>query len=186
MIVMLSISRTDSAENAAHHYLLFAGTYTKGESKGIYAYRYDAASGQLTPLGLAAETVNPSFLTIDPSGTFLCAVNEVSDYHGAASGAVTAFAIDRQTGKLSTLNLVPSRGADPCYIAFDKTGTHVMVANYSGGNVAVFPVNKEGRLGESSAFVQHTGAGPNPQRQQGPRAHWIETTPDNRSRLSRI
>jgi len=177
---MLSISRIDSAENAGHRYLLFAGTYTKGESKGIYAYRYDAASGQLTPLGLAAETVNPSFLTIDPRGRFLYAVNEVSDFHGAASGAVTAFAIDRQTGKLSMLNQVPSRGADPCYIAFDKTGTHVLVANYTGGSVAVFPVNKDGRLGEASGFVQHTGAGPNPQRQQGPHAHWIETTADNR------
>jgi len=179
-ITLFSIAKTDSAKSAGHHYLLFVGTYTKGESKGIYAYRYDAASGQLTPLGLAAETVNPSFLTIDPSGRFLYAVNEVSDFHGAPSGAITAFAIDRQTGKLSTLNQIPSRGADPCYIAFDKTAARVLVANYTGGNVAVFPVNKDGRLGESSAFVQHTGSGPNSQRQQGPHAHWIETTPDNR------
>src|SRR5947207_9074551 len=98
-------------------YVLFVGTYTKGASKGIYAYRYEAASGQLTSLGLAAETVNPSFLTIDPSRKFLYAVNEVQDYQGEASGAVTAFAIDRKDGKLSRLNEAASRGADPCYIA---------------------------------------------------------------------
>src|SRR6266566_1083922 len=94
-------------------YVLFVGTYTKGASKGIYAYRYQAASGQLTSLGLAAEAVNPSFLTVDPSRKFLYSVNEVQDYKGEASGAVTAFAIDRKSAKLSRLNEVASRGADP-------------------------------------------------------------------------
>jgi 6-phosphogluconolactonase len=168
------------SKNARNQHLLFVGTYTNGESKGIYSYRYDAASGRLTPLGLAAETVNPSFLVADPSSQFLYGVNEVPDYKGATSGVVTAFTIDRNTGKLSALNAVPSRAAGPCYIAFDKTGKYVLVANYTGGNVAVFPVLKDGRLGESSAFVQHAGAGSHPQRQEGPHAHWIETTPDNR------
>src|SRR6266481_7816655 len=138
-------------------YILFVGTYTKGASKGIYAYRYDSASGQLTPIGLAAETVNPSFLTVDPSRKFLYAVNEVQDYKGEASGAVTAFAIDRKSGKLSRLNEVASRGADPCYISLDKTGKYVLVANYTSGNIAVFPIHADGRLGESSAVLQAIG-----------------------------
>src|SRR5580658_2056604 len=161
-------------------YLLFAGTYTGKESKGIYAYRFDAASSALTPLGLAAETTNPSFLAIDPTGRFLYAVNEVTTYKGASAGAVTAFAINRETGKLEFLNQVASRGADPCYVAFDKTGEFALVANYTGGSIAVFPVEPNGHIGESSAFVQHAGSSVRKDRQQGPHAHWIETTPNNR------
>jgi len=53
------------------------GTYTTGESKGIYAYDYDAHTGKLTSLGVAAETENPSFVTLEPHGHFLYAVNEL-------------------------------------------------------------------------------------------------------------
>jgi 6-phosphogluconolactonase len=168
LFVVLSIGDVNG-KNESRKYLLYVGTYTKGESKGIYAYRYDAPSGELTPLGLAAETANPSFVTADPGGKFLYAVNELSDYKGAASGAVTAFSIDRQSGKLSKLNEVASRGADPCYIAFDKTGKYALVANYTGGSVAVFPVLKDGGVGEASAFVQHSGKSVHPH-QEGPHA----------------
>ena len=84
-----------SAKNVANRsYLMFVGTYTKGESKGIYAFRYDATSGRVAALGLAAETDNPSFLAADPGHRFLYAVNELTSYKDAASGAVSAFAID--------------------------------------------------------------------------------------------
>jgi 6-phosphogluconolactonase len=76
---------------------------------------------------------------------------------------------------------VASKGSDPCYITVDKTGKYVLVANYTGGSVAVFPVLEDGRLGEASAFVQHTGHGANPERQAGPHAHSIDLSPDNRS-----
>jgi 6-phosphogluconolactonase len=180
-LMLCSLGALGSEKNPpANKYLVFVGTYTKGESKGIYAYRFDGRSGEINSLGLAAEAVDPSFLAVDPSRRFLYAVNELSKYKDAASGAVSAFAIDRHTGKLSPLNEVPSGGADPCYIAFDRTGKYVLVANYTGGNVSVFPVRKDGRLGDASAFVQHAGAGANPERQEGPHAHWIETTADNR------
>ena len=80
--------------------------------------------------------------------------------------AVSAFAIDSTTGKLTLLNQVASGGADPCYITVDKTGKFVLVANYTGGSVSVFPILKDGSLGEASAFVQHTGHGTNPKRQE--------------------
>src|SRR4029077_4299691 len=104
----------------------------------------------------------------------------VSNYKGQNSGVVSAFAIDHRTGKLTLLNEVPSRGSDPCHIIVDKTGRFVLVANYSGGNVAVFPILAEGGLGEAAAFVQHTGHGTNPQRQEGPHAHYINLSADNR------
>jgi 6-phosphogluconolactonase len=165
-------------------YLLFVGTYTDKASKGIYGFRFDPVSNQLLPLGLVAETTNPSFLITSGNARFLYAVNEVPKYKGEASGGLSAFAIDPDSGRLSLLNEMPSGGADPCYLALDKSGQYVLVANYTGGSVAVFPVNKDGSLGASSAFVQHSGSGPNRERQEGPHAHWIETSPDNRFALA--
>lgn len=161
-------------------YLIYIGTYTGPQSKGIYALRFNPASGKTSPLGLMAETTNPSFLAIDPKQHFLYAANEVGDYKGEKSGAVSAFAIDRKTGKLTFLNQVSSHGADPCHITLDKTGKYVLVANYTGGSVATFPVLPDGRLGEASAVIQHSGHGPNAERQESAHAHEIQLTPDNR------
>jgi 6-phosphogluconolactonase len=161
-------------------FIAYIGSYTDGSSKGIYAYEFDAHTGEAKPLGLAAESTNPSFLAVHPSQEFLYAVEEVGNYDGVNSGAIRAFAIDGSTGKLTPLNEVASRGADPCYLAVDKPGKYVLAANYTGGSVAVFPVLEDGRLGESSAFVQHKGSGANPERQKGPHAHSINLSADNR------
>jgi 6-phosphogluconolactonase len=164
------------------NFLMYVGTYTEAgsTSKGIYVYRFNVKTGSVTSIGLAAPTINPSFLAIHPNHRFLYAVNEVGNYHGQKSGAVSAFSIDRATGKLSLLNQVASKGADPCYLSIDKTGKFVLVANYTGGSVAVFPILEDGTLGEASAFIQHTGHGPNPQRQESPHPHSIDLSPDNR------
>jgi len=164
----------------ANSYLIYVGTYTGPASKGIYAFRFDPASGKSTSLGLMAETTNPSFLAIDPTQHYLYTANEVGDYKGEKSGGVSAFAIDRKTGKLTFMNQVSSRGGGPCHITLDKTGKYVLVANYDGGSVAVFPVLPDGRLGEASAVVHHGGHGPNAERQEGPHAHQIQVTRDNR------
>ena len=171
-----------SASPAQSKYIFYVGTYTEegSKSKGIYAYQFDAATGQSTALGLAAETTNPSFVALHPRGKFLYAVNEVQNYKGPNSGGVSAFSIDPATGKLTFLNEVPSRGADPCYILVDKSGKYVLVANYTGGSVAVFPVLDDGKLGEASAFIQHSGHGSDAKRQEGPHAHSIDLSPDNR------
>lgn len=161
--------------------LVYVGTYTQDtKSKGIYAYRFDPSTGKVTDLGVAAETTNPSFVAMDPTGRYLYAVNELQNYQGPNSGGVSAFSIDRVTGKLTFINEVPSRGADPCYIIVDKGGKHVLVANYTGGSIAVFPVLADGKLGEATAFVQHTGHGTNPKRQEAAHAHSIDLSPDER------
>lgn len=164
-------------------YFMYVGTYTQeggSTSRGIYVFRYDPGSAKVTSLGLAAQTINPSFLAVHPNHRFLYAVNEVGNYKGQKSGGISAFAIDSTTGKLTLLNEVASGGADPCYITVDKTGGFVLVANYTGGSVSVFPILKDGSLGEASAFVQHTGHGTNPKRQEAPHAHSIDLSPDNR------
>jgi len=164
--------------------LVFVGTYThKTASKGIYALRFDDRNGKLSALVVGAESVDPSFMTVDPSGKYLYTVNEVGNYAGSKSGAVSAYAIDRSSGKLTLLNQVASGGADPCFVSFDKTGKYLLVANYTGGSVAVFPIGADGKLGAASAMEQHQGHGVVEERQDGPHAHWIATSPDNRYAL---
>jgi 6-phosphogluconolactonase len=182
LLSCISIFTISSSAADKGKYLFYVGTYTEegSKSKGIYAYRYDAATATITPLGLAAETTNPSFVALHPNGHFLYAVNEVGKYKGPNSGGVSAFSIDHASGKLTFLNEVATRGADPCYITVDKTGKYVLVANYTGGSVAVFPVQADGKLGEATAFVQHTGKGTIPERQEGPHAHSIDLSADNR------
>jgi len=166
---------------ASHNYLVYFGTYTADTgSKGIYVSHFHPATGKLTPPELVAETVNPSFLAVDPTNHYLFAANEIGDYQGAKSGSVSSFAIDRHTGKLTALNTVASRGADPCHLSVDKAGRHVLVANYTGGSVAVLPVKAGGMLGAASDFKQHLGSSVNPERQKEPHAHNIVLTPDNR------
>lgn len=169
-----------TAKSPKVSYLVYVGTYTGPESKGIYAFRFDPSSGKSTAVELMGESTNPSFVAIDASHRFLYAVNEVGDYKGEKSGGVSAFSIDRKTGKLTFLNEVSSHGADPCHLSLDKTGKYLLVANYTGGTVAVFPVLPDGRLGEASSVIQHSGHGPNAERQEGPHAHEIQTTADNR------
>ena len=173
-------ARLSGAGKASKEYLVYFGTYTGKASKGIYACRFRPGTGKLTPVELAGETTSPSFLAVDPALHYLFAANEVGDYNGAKSGSVSSFAIDRHTGKLTALNTVASRGADPCYVTVDKGGKNVLVANYTGGSVAVLPVKADGKLGEASDFVQHLGSSVDPKRQGEPHAHSVVLTPDNR------
>lgn len=177
--LLLSLSLV--GQDKSGQYILYVGTYTTGDSKGIYAYRYNAETGELQPLGLAAATDNPSFLAVDKAHSHLFAVNESQHYKGQSSGGVTSFALDRKSGKLEQLNEVGSRGADPCYLSLDRTGKYLLVANYTGGNVAVIPILSDGHLGEAVSVQKDTGPlGPNKQRQEAPHAHWIEATAGNR------
>ncbi len=179
---LLVATFASAAPAAPHEYIVYVGTYTQdgGTGKGIYAFRYDAKTARVNELRLAAETTNPTWFAVHPNGRFLYAVSEVGNYQGANSGGIMAFAIDRANGKLTLLNEVASRGAGPCNLTFDRAGKFVLVANYSGGSLAVFPILADGKLGPATDVVQHSGHGPNPARQEGPHPHSIVLTPDNR------
>lgn len=169
-----------AASEASGQYLAYVGTYTGAHSQGIYAYRCDARANTFTPLGCVAETVNPTFLALNPAGTRLYTVNETGEFKGAKTGAVSAFAVDRETGRLRLLNQVSSAGPGPCHLAVDASGRDVLVANYTGGSAAVLPIRADGSLGEATARVQHTGSSVNPNRQREPHAHCVALSPDNR------
>jgi 6-phosphogluconolactonase len=169
-----------SAQTTPSGYLLFVGTYTNGSSKGIYAYRFRSESGELTPLGLVAETQNPTFLAMSANHRYLYAVNEVANHEGTHSGMVSGFSIDHLNGKLTPINSVASGGAGPCHLTVDRTGSALIVANYSSGSAASFHLSRTGELGAPASQFQYSGKGPDTKRQEGPHCHCATVTPDNR------
>lgn len=168
---------------ASEHFVYF-GTYTGAKSKGIYRSHFDSITGKLSEPELAAETRNPSFLAVHPSGKVLYAVGEVNDAQGKSGGAVNAFSLDAKTGKLMPINQQISGGTGPCHVSVDATGKCVLVANYGSGSVAAFPISADASLGEATTTIQHMGSSVNPQRQAGPHAHVIVPSPDNRFALT--
>lgn len=171
---------------------LYIGTYTQHESQGIYICRFDPATGAIEVAGTAKDHLNPSFLTLDPTGRHLYAANEMVD------GAVASYAVDPETGALTLMGRQASRGsssedgaslapqeveprrgkaaedrtppagAHPCHVSI--AGDSLLVTNYTGGSVAALPILPGGALGPASSFVQHEGAGPT-ERQTGPHPH---------------
>ncbi len=162
------------------HITVYVGTYTKGDSEGIYTCRLDPSTGELRLAGDAMPIADPSFLAVDSRRRFLYSVSEESDASGGPTGSVSAFEISPDDGRLLHLNTQPSGGDGPCHLTVDATDRQVLVANYSGGSVAILPIGSDGRIGEPTAVVHHRGSGPNPDRQQGPHPHSINVDPTNR------
>lgn len=153
---------------------MYVGTYTReGGSQGIYKVRVDSATGLMSLPELAVTSSNPSFLAIARNGKFLYAANE--NRHGD----VSAYAIEPD-GKLRFLNQAKSKGAAPCHLNIDKTGKWLALANYSSGTATILPIGADGKLGEASDFVQHSGKSVNSRRQEGPHAHSVNFSADNK------
>jgi len=127
----------------------YVGTYTPNGG-GIYLFRMDRDSGALTQLQVFDDVRNPSWLAINPAQTRLYAVSEVDNYQGTRNGAVVSYAIDGETMQIRRLGAVSSAGATPAHASVHPSGRFVFVANYGGGNVAVFPVGPDGALGEAT------------------------------------
>ena len=166
--------------------LIYVGTYTRSlphvaaKSEGIYLISMDPTTGALAFVSKTTGVDNPSFVALHPSGNYLYAVNEVGDFAGRDSGAVSAFAIDRANGALTFLNKEATDVAAPCHLSVDATCKYVLCANYTGGSVSMHPINADGSLGQMSDFVQHVGSSINPQRQQEPHAHSFTIDQGNR------
>lgn len=177
---LMTVPSADAAD-APKKFRIYVGTYTGPVSRGIYQTTLDVATGQLLAPQLAAEIISPSFIAIHPSLKYLYAVNEIADFQETKTGAVSAFAIDEVTGALRVLNQQPSEGMHPCHLIVDSAGKNVLVANYTSGTVAVFPIDaNSGLLAKSSTVIQHVGSSVNKQRQEGPHAHSINLDSANR------
>ncbi len=165
---------------------VYVGTYTRslphaqGKAEGIYVYRMDADGDDWRHVQTVPDVPNPSYLAIHPSGRYLYAANEVAELDDQRGGAVSAFAIDPSSGKLTYLNRQSTHGEDPCHLTVEPSGRLVLAANYSGGSVAVFRVQDDGSVSPSTDFHQHVGKSVNPERQNQPHAHSINVDPSGR------
>jgi 6-phosphogluconolactonase len=198
LLLVLTFLACQFAVAQSGDYFMYFGTYTgfkfvshsatlgvgESHSKGIYVSRFHAATGAMSEPELAAEIVNPSFLTVHPNHRFLYSVSEDPLSLGPPldhASYVSAFAIDPATGKLRLLNTIPTGGTSTCYLSMDKTGKFVLLANFGSGSISVVRVNDDGSLGQQTAFVQHLGHGsPDVPVQSGPHPHTIVVSPDNR------
>ncbi len=167
-------------DRGGREYIVYAGTYTNGTSKGIYGFRFDATCGTLRSIGLVAETVSPAFLAVHPNREFLYAVNEIKQHAGEATGLVSAYSICRRTGALSHIGTVRSRGAGPCHIAVDRLGKFAVASNYVGGSVASFPIRQDCGLEEASSCIQHVDSCASSQGQRRAHPHGAFFSPDDR------
>lgn len=154
---------------------LLVGTYTTGESEGIYVYQFDTVSG-FSKYKSVVKVTNPSYLTINKEGTHVYSVSETGD----AKAAANAFVFDKKDGTLKLLNSQLTGGADPCYIELDKTGKHVVTANYSGGSITAFNINGDGTLTTATQLIRFTGKGADAERQKAPHLHCVRYSPDGK------
>ena len=145
--------------------LAYAGTYSSpagaegapGRGKGIYLFEMNPDTGTLAERAVFENPANPSCLALNASGTRLYSANETSTYEGTPSGSVSAYEIERPSGRLRLINTVASEGAGPCHLSLHQSGKWALVANYQGGTSAVLPVGAKGELGRATDVKRHEG-----------------------------
>lgn len=169
---------------AARDYTALLGTYTgngPADSRGIYVVRLNGETGALSTPELVAELPNPEFLALHPDRRALYALTQVRTPEGRNTGAVSSFALDPATARLTPLNTESSGRGQFCHIAVDATGRMVLAASYGDPYVASFPLGADGRVGKVASVITHEGPlGPRRDRQEKPHAHSVTISPDNR------
>src|SRR6266480_6980238 len=150
----------------------YVGCYTGGSNaRGISVFHYDAASNAMTLVSIVAPVSSPSFVVLDANKKFLYSGNE------SGAGSASAFAVNASTGALRFLNSVGA-GGQPAHVAVHPAGKHLLTANYTGGTVAVFPIQADGSLGSAPQIISHFGElGPNAGRQEAPHPHMVLPDP---------
>lgn len=172
--VLPSYSSSKVPASPPSEFYMLVGTYTSGKSEGIYVYKFNSKTGDLTYVSKATGLKNPAFLSFSPNQKYVYSVGETDK-----NGSVNAFSFDKKNGKLTFLNSQPSNGSGPCHVTTDLTGKWVIVGNYSGGSLSVLPVEKDGKLGAGIQTIQHEGKSVNAQRQEKPHVHSINIAPNN-------
>lgn len=156
----------------------YVGTYTNGDSKGIYKLSL-TSDGKASVKGLAAQSSNPSYLTKSADQKYLLAVNE-NDEETYQGGSVESFRIVGDD--LILINRQASGGAHPCYITANAKG-EVLTANYTGGSLGLLRLQENGELTKLLNIEQHTGKG-STDRQKAPHAHMARFIPNSNDIVS--
>lgn len=150
-VLVMGLVGCSEKEEEKREFQLFVGTYTDGDSEGIYKFTFDTTTGKLTNKKLAAVLPNPSFIKISKDGRNLYAVQETADFD-SLGGGVTAFGL--KDGQLDLLNSLGTEGKHPCHVALSEDG-YLAASNYSGGNVSIFRLNQDGSIQSNPQLIDH-------------------------------
>ncbi|MCP1495740.1 6-phosphogluconolactonase (cycloisomerase 2 family) [Pseudomonas migulae] len=170
----------------AEQYQLLVGSYTAGQSQGIYRFGFDSAKGQIDAKPLqVVKSENPSWLTLSKDQRYLFAVNENGPGQKDPVGRVSSYAIDPKTHELSLINQVQSLGNEPTHSSLSGDASHLFVSNYSvaedpGGTLAVLPVGADGKLKTVVQMSSHPSSRVNPERQMSAHVHSTVSSPDGK------
>ncbi|KKI94049.1 6-phosphogluconolactonase [Bacillus sp. SA1-12] len=152
----------------------YIGTYTKGDSKGVYSFTLDTDNAKLGDVKAVAELDNPTYVNISQDNSTLYAVVKEG-----SNGGVASFTINHETGDLTKLNHQLLEGASPCHVSVDSQNRQVVSANYHKGTVESYLVNPDSTLNPPASIIEHSGNGPH-ERQEKPHTHFSGFTPDEK------
>ena len=176
-LLSLSLSAFAQDDKTSTAYV-YAISYVGTDGEGIIFYKLNLNTGELNKISSTYGIQNPSYLTVDHTHQHLYVV--IEDDNG---GSVQAYSIDQSSGSLNYINEKVSSGGPVC-VAVDHTNEIVLTAQYGAGTVTSFPVGQDGGLGDAGTVDQHSGSGPNPDRQEGPHAHFVTVDPGNKYALA--
>lgn len=152
----------------------YIGTYTKGESKGIYSFTLHTTKGLLGEVKLVAEVEDPTYLSISDDQETLYSIAKKD-----SQGGIASYAINKADGALDFINMQVTEGASPCHVSIDHNEKHVLSANYHKGSLEVHPV-KNRVIEHVTSVILYEGKGPNSERQEKPHIHFSGFTPDQK------
>lgn len=170
----------------ADDFQLLVGSYTAGQSQGIYRLNFDSATGQIDAKPLQViKTENPSWLTLSKDQQRLFVVNENGPGQADPVGRVSSYSIDTKSYQLSLINQVQSLGNEPTHSSLSADASHLFVSNYSvvedpGGTLAVVPVSADGTLKPVVQMSSHPSSRVDPERQMSAHVHSTISSPDGR------
>ncbi|OLO25090.1 6-phosphogluconolactonase [Alkalihalophilus pseudofirmus] len=154
----------------------YIGTYTKGDSKGIYSFTLDLQVPQIQDVKVAAHIENPTYLTIDRTNKYLYSVAKKGE-----TGGIAVYTIDDISGDLQLLDSQLEEGPNPCHVSVDSQNNYVVNANYHKGTVQLMGFNNNNeKILSTLSTVKHEGSGPNKDRQEKPHVHYSGFTPDEK------
>lgn len=171
-----------SPRQSTEHPLLLIGTYTEpdeSESEGVYVYRMDASTGELSYQTVVRGLPNISYMAVHPRSGFIYTVSETEEFEGKPGGGVSVIS-SNPSGTFHVIDKQSSGGANPTYISIDHSGRFALVANCKSGTLAILPIQADGRLSPPSNLIQHIGSGADPERQDRPHPHCVIPDPTNR------
>ena len=173
LFLLLGINFTTFAQET-----LYIGTYSVRGSEGIYVYSFNRENQSFSLKQTVITPESPSFLTISPDGNHLYSANRGGTKKHPDWGSVSSFSIDKKSNELSPLNEISSYGISPCHVQVDDEQDWLYVSHYGGGSLSVFPI-EEGTIGMLADSIQHTGSSVNPNRQEAPHVHSIQSIPQS-------